>query len=355
MQIRNIRRRDETESTDPVIECSDLAKAQELKENRFLRDVRSAPEFTMFMANERKVEDINKFCTDEESVSVLGVDTTFNIGQYYVTITTYRHLMLTNAFGVEPVMLGPILLHQRKSFESYFKLSSSMLHNCPNLQNLRVFGTDGDVNLGNAFQVCFGKSAHLLCDLHMVDNIEKKLGQLNIKGRHAKEYLVDIFGRVDGSIKVKGLVDSLSENELEDNMESLKEEWKSRHQSGEEFLTYFLENKYEFVKQCMTADIRSRCGLGFPPKTYTQNGNECINAVLKADILSENKGVKKKLNPYDFVKIAEQSVRRQENEIKLALIGKGKYQLKPAYQHLMVEENLYWRKSESQKEAVFKR
>ena len=105
----------------------------------------------------------------------------------------------------------------------------------------------------------------------------------------------------------------------------------------------------------MTAEIRSVCGLGFPPKTYTQNGNECINAVIKADILSENKGVKKKLNPYEFVKIVEQSVKRQENEVKLAQIEKGEYQLKPAYQHLMVDENVYWRKTASQKEAVFKR
>ena len=248
MQIRNFKRKDEKDSVDPIIECSDLAKSQELKENRFLREVRSAPEFTMFLATDRQLEDINKYCTDEESISILGVDTTFNIGQYYVTITTYRHMMLTNEYGVEPVMLGPILLHQRKSFDSYFKLSSSMLQNCPNMRNLRCFGTDGDVNLGNAFEVCFTKAAHLLCDLHMVDNIKKKLNQLNIKGNIAKNYIVDIFGRVEGNIKVPGLVDSLSENELQQKMESLKDPWISRHQAGEEFLTYFLENKYELIK-----------------------------------------------------------------------------------------------------------
>ncbi|CAC5383195.1 unnamed protein product [Mytilus coruscus] len=51
----------------------------------------------------------------------------------------------------------------------------------------------------------------------------------------------------------------------------------------------------------------------------------------------------------------EVKVKQQENEIKLALIGKGEYTLKPEYSHLKIEENLYWRKTSTQREAVFKK
>ena len=31
----------------------------------------------------------------------------------------------------------------------------------------------------------------------------------------------------------------------------------------------------------MRADIRSMCGLGFPPTTYSQNASECLNRYVK--------------------------------------------------------------------------
>lgn len=54
----------------------------------------------------------------------MEVDTTSDIGAFYATFTTYRNIMLTTKQGTEPVMNGPILIHQRKNFDSYFKLSS---------------------------------------------------------------------------------------------------------------------------------------------------------------------------------------------------------------------------------------
>ena len=35
----------------------------------------------------------------------------------------------------------------------------------------------------------------------------------------------------------------------------------------------------------MNAELRSLCGLGYPLKPYTQNANECINNVIKQDII----------------------------------------------------------------------
>ena len=31
----------------------------------------------------------------------------------------------------------------------------------------------------------------------------------------------------------------------------------------------------------MSAELRYMVDLGFPPKRYTQNGNECINSIIK--------------------------------------------------------------------------
>lgn len=64
----------------------------------------------------------------------------------------------------------------------------------------------------------------------------------------------------------------------------------------------------------------------FPPKPYDQNANECINSMVNPDLKT------KKTDPFDFVNKMEKIVKRQENEVKLALIGRGEYSLKPEYQ-----------------------
>lgn len=67
----------EKKETDSLIEVVDLAKQQELKgENKFVRDVRAAPEFTMLLCNNRQLADLQKFCTNTGKFGVAGIDTT---------------------------------------------------------------------------------------------------------------------------------------------------------------------------------------------------------------------------------------------------------------------------------------
>lgn len=40
----------------------------------------------------------------------------------------------------------------------------------------------------------------------------------------------------------------------------------------------------------MTADLRTMCGLGYPPSMNNQNANECGNSVIKRDIKLEKLG-----------------------------------------------------------------
>lgn len=55
--------------------------------------------------NERQVKEMQNYCTNMKNFSIMGVDTPFNIGAFYVTFTTYRNIMLTTKQGTEPVMI----------------------------------------------------------------------------------------------------------------------------------------------------------------------------------------------------------------------------------------------------------
>lgn len=178
-QITDLRRKT---CPDEMIEVLDMCKDQQGTDDAFVRDVTLAPEKTIFLGNNRQLKDIEKFCTGPGNLCVLGADPTYNIGNVYVTLTTYRHLMLTNAKGVSPVMIGPALIHYQKAFDSYFQLPANMLRYHKALSGLKCIGTDGEVNVYEALKSVFHDANHLLCDIHVRDNIETKLTDLGIKG-----------------------------------------------------------------------------------------------------------------------------------------------------------------------------
>lgn len=69
------------------------------------------------LCNEQQLKDIERFCCNREptTCSVLGIDPTFNLGDFYVTVTTYENLMvISRKTGKHPVFVGPMLVHQRR-------------------------------------------------------------------------------------------------------------------------------------------------------------------------------------------------------------------------------------------------
>ena len=71
----------------------------------FLSEVRTALELSLFLL-EGQLDNIEQFGT-RSPFTVLGVDPNFNICDYNMTITAYRHqLFLVKNPYIHPVMLG---------------------------------------------------------------------------------------------------------------------------------------------------------------------------------------------------------------------------------------------------------
>ena len=107
-QIRNL-----TQSAQPVDDIAGLQEKckKEFKCDavRFLLEVIAVPTLFVALATKRQLNDMSRFCTEEKQFSVLGIDTLFNVGQFFVTAVTYRHLLLRSDsahIGTYPVMLG---------------------------------------------------------------------------------------------------------------------------------------------------------------------------------------------------------------------------------------------------------
>ncbi|KAM7438561.1 hypothetical protein ABFA07_011941 [Porites harrisoni] len=220
-------------------------------------------------------------------------------------------------------------------------------------QNALVYGTDREKALSEGFGRPLPFALHLMCDIHMRDNIDSKLSQLGIRAPVSEEYRTNIFGKNIGSIRIARLIDASNPTEFDAKVVSLSEEWKRRHPQGGRFLTYFNKYKAEQIKKAMTAEVRSMAGLGFPPSAYDNAyAKECMNSVLQRE--KDNTG-KKRLSLPQCARLIRTTVARQQTEEQLALIGIGDLELDPLYLDLAVDETTFYRKTAQQKQAVLKK
>ena len=91
--------------------------------------VNAAPFPMMLLAFDYTLDDLVRFCT-ASTFTVFGVDPTCNLGNFDVTVTTYRHLLLEyqlNPSGKSPTMIGPIFIHVQKDFAAYHFFASSLV------------------------------------------------------------------------------------------------------------------------------------------------------------------------------------------------------------------------------------
>ena len=95
---------------------------------KFIRDIRTAPEPAIVLANDWQVSDLLRFCASSFEFAVLTVDPTFRLGEFDVTPITYRHLLLkTRRNNQPPMFFSLILVHYRKTFSSYLFFASSLI------------------------------------------------------------------------------------------------------------------------------------------------------------------------------------------------------------------------------------
>ena len=81
-------------------------------------------------------------------------------------------------------------------------------------------------------------------------------------------------------------MDCKSEEEFHSALNEVNKRWPILHNNAKHFLPYFVKGLADVIKDSMRADIRSMCGLGFPPTTYSQNAIECLNRYVKENAKS---------------------------------------------------------------------
>lgn len=331
-----------------------ISKAKENEQSvkpLFIREVPIHPEPIVFLASQQQLSDVGRFCINNSKFCVLGVDATFQVGDFYFTFTTYSNLMLQTKRGNYPVCIVPGILHKQKTECSYKSLPVLMTKYHSNTKGVLVFGADGELNLARAMGDIFHNAKHLRCDIHMRDNVQRKLTKLGITGLPASNIVSDIFGKDVGDVREDGIVDCKYVDEFDVAMSTI---WPKLYEQGSRFLEYFKDKKMQDIRESCNAELRSICGLGFPPEAYTQNANESMNRLIKEVSKSQVYGPReKRILPH--IKHIQKEVERQNNKQFLAVIGRGELSLADEFAHLRVNEHDFYCMSDAQKDALRKR
>ncbi len=337
-QIKNFRRSGTSSKGDNALHAVMMAcKLAQGKDDAFIRDVKAAPEPMAVCYADWQLGDLERFCTNPTEFTILSADTTFNLGDFYVTPLSYKHLMLEDVrSGEPPVLPGPMLVHQQMKFASFNYLASCLIDGNKKLRNVQAFGTDGDINLSEALGHNFPFALSLRCFIHFERNLHSKLHDLCIPKKVADEFVRDVFGSREGNTFQEGLVDCKTVSEFDLSLARLESVWNAREKpfcghSAPRFFHYFKEHKADAVRYCMLKSVREAAGLGSPPSIYTTNASESMNQVFKRHVHS------KPSQWPEFNDSIQRLVLAKREEVIRALSGRGLFRLRSQYSHLGVD------------------
>ena len=96
----------------------------------------------------------------------------------------------------------------------------------------------------------------------------------------------------------------------------------------------------------MRAKLRAMVGLGFPPKLYTQNANECTNSLLKRGRGERTWTLK------SIMQLLRSVVKDQEEQVKLSFIGSGEWTLRKEYNQLQGRVKQFYQMTQRQRNQL---
>ena len=182
--LRHSQKQPSDSSNDELLVVMSQCKSKDVTAH-FIRDVKAGPDPALVIATDQQLNDLVKFCTSPDKFTAITVDPTFYLGDFEVTPITYWHLFLQSEHtGKSPVFVGPMLIHYRKDFATFLYFASTLVGLRRDLERLQAFGTEWGEALIDAFTREFGFAIHLLCTIHLRQNVKQHMQSCNFPDEH---------------------------------------------------------------------------------------------------------------------------------------------------------------------------
>ena len=173
-QVKNARAKLKRASNDEDEFYSLLALGKEMAES-CIKGPQWTPSPRVVYVEDWQMAEIVENCCQPDSTCVLSIDTTFNVGQFYVTSTTYQNAKFVNQrTGKLANLPGPALFHVRQDESQFLFFSNNLLEANYAFEKVRFVGGDRDKGQKGFLKPLKGVT-YLPCKKHIEDNMKAKM------------------------------------------------------------------------------------------------------------------------------------------------------------------------------------
>ena len=316
------------------------------------------PEDLWILGTKAMCSDVGRFTFSEMLSSPISVDPTFNIGKFEVTPVVYKNLLLTSKrTNVNPIFLGPTMIHHNKKCETYRTLAATCVSKCPGFVKAKGFITDGEEELQNAFKQELKSAKALRCFKHFERNCIEKLRAIGIREKRDHSYFIGKTFGIPG--KCEGILDAEGRHDLRRRLDDVKVEMNTKEKellkknSTSSYVPRFwayLDDHYDMMRNCMISKVRGKAGMmigndGKYLRSYT-NTSESMNKIMKTarDAFLRKNPCFSHLNKMQFTKHVFQAIHNDEREeFKSAVAGVSDlYDLSKEASYLQIPTDIWF-------------
>ncbi|CAG2203434.1 unnamed protein product [Mytilus edulis] len=230
----------------------------------FFWDTRTYPDLVCVIGLKEMFQEFSNLLQIQSPtlVQLLSYDTTFNIGDFYVSPLIFRHLLFTGS----PCMVMAFVIHERKFLNCHDALFDILLKQIPLLKRKQVtIVTDREPNIGTALRNKIPMVTHVYCWNHLKRDLRHWLLKHDGKQSDVTFYVNDM----------EDLLRCESEQAFDVMLDEKKTKWS---QAMVEHFDRTLKNQ---IKQHACRWILETCNIYNPYSGVTNNSSEGFNTVLK--------------------------------------------------------------------------
>ena len=231
----------------------------------FVHKIETHPDLLCICGHSELLEEFDRVLTlDSDLPQLISYDTTFNLGDFYVSVLAFRHTL----FSEWPVMPAAFLIHERKFRECHEKFLVECVKHVPTLQKeSKPIVTDDEKGIVESIKTVLPNLKWLRCWNHLFQDVRRWLRNHGAPSQDIEVYIANL----------RKLFHKSSESEYQKELQEVSKKWSAP------FGEYYAQNIHSqimFIGRWAIEEMGSK--LYSPYSGNTNNQSEGLNHVLKS-------------------------------------------------------------------------
>ena len=277
--------------------------------NGFIRSIHTYPDLEVVFGMEEIIQELDTTLALNSKGQLLSYDTTFQLGDFYLSAFLFRHTFFTNV----PILPALFMIHERKFTDTHVTFVRILKKLVPQLtKNSQVsIVLDRERAITNAFQKELPSLFPVYCWNHILRDVRRWLSSHGAPSVEKEIYLDHL----------RQLLHQSNKNAQDALFKVLSRRWDAT------YVQYWQQNIATVMPQISRWTLEER-NIYHPFSGVTNNQSESLNRVIK-DLQAW------KETPLDCLVLSLYQLQSYYyNEIQRGLAGLGGFQLSPEYKSL---------------------